>query len=100
MSLVIKIARMIDPGAYAEAWDGLGLDSKRIEPTARIKLAQATAECKAVEILTHIRGLSTEVIREALASHELDGWKKLGLPDNQHLRDAVSKKHGVEFDAA
>lgn len=61
MNLVETLARIIDAeGAYAQHYDNSRDDAAPCEPTPRQRYFKAYYECKSVEILKLLAGLSKE----------------------------------------
>lgn len=49
-----RIARIIDPGAFGEAFDGTGPDAQRIPDTLRLRYMRSRARHQAWQILEYL----------------------------------------------
>ena len=100
-NLVLDIAKIIDPGAYAVWFNGTGPDARQHPLSTRQKYQQATAELKATQILARLKNLDARSIQDALVEFEIAGWERLGLPvaDNPDLCRIIEKKHREPSDA-
>ena len=94
MNLVEEIARMIDDeGAYSVASTGTD-GGEPIPFTTRQKYFQAKYECRAIELLKKIGGLTSTAIRTDLIEWEMRGWKGRGMPvDDPVLSKIIADKY-------
>lgn len=92
--LVLEIAKMVDPGAFSEWYDGTGKDAKLHEPTVAVKHARATAVSRTWFILKKLMDMKPGDIRRALIEDEMAGWRDLGVPvDLPELAETVKRKY-------
>lgn len=93
-NLVIRIAKIIRPDAWAVFYSSTDADATPSEPTTRMKYLRAEAESKAVEVLKALHGLKGSDVSDALYEHEIEGWKRLGVPvEVDDLKEIIRRKH-------
>ncbi len=90
--IVVRIAKVIDPGAFADWWDGTGPAAKKHEPSVRARYYQSVAMAEAQEILKTLAKMPDW--KEQAASAEADAWRDMGVPvDEPVLRKIVDGKY-------
>ena len=93
--ILVRVAKLIDPGAFSEWWNGTGPDAKKHDPDVRQRHAQASALNLAGEILIML-AREPDWQKQAAAA-EADGWRDLGVPiDLPELRKIIDKKYDYE----
>lgn len=76
--LVARVARIIDPGAFAVWHTGTAPGAPKHEPDVRQRYAQAVALHKAEQLLK--LAARTPDLAGQLAREEADAWRDLGVP--------------------
>lgn len=90
--IVVQVAKIIDPGAFAVWYRGTAPDKKPVPPDTRKRLAQATAICKAIDALK--LASAADNLKKQLADSEATAWEDLGVPANDpDLRRVVDLKY-------
>jgi len=90
--IVIRCAKLIDPGAF-ELWTHTDAGGKETsEYTTRQRYMQSRAVCMANSVLKE--ALTEKDLRAALVESEKSGWKSLGVPiDDPKLGSIVEAKY-------
>ena len=92
--IVVQVAKIIDPGAFAVWLNGAGPEVKKHEPDARQRYAQSSAIAKAAQILK--LAARQKSLKQMLADSEAADWELLGVPANEpDLRKVIDRKHGL-----
>jgi len=93
--IVIRVAKMIDPGAFAVWFDCSSDDAKPVPPDTRKKYMRSRAICLANDILK--LASATRDLPKVLAESEAAWWKLMGVPvDDPKLRKVIDDKY-AEF---
>lgn len=90
--ICVRVARIVDPSAFTEWWDGSGPEAKLREPDVRQRYNQSRALVKAGEIL-RLLAKTPDWQRQA-ADSEANRWRDMGVPvDLPELREIIDRKY-------
>lgn len=93
MSIVDDVARMLNPGAFTDWYDGTSNDSKPLK-IARQEYERAVAINLAGQILRRVCSIDSKKLKQMLIDDEIDRWKQMGVPaDHPECRKIVEQKY-------
>lgn len=91
--IVVRVAKMIDAGAFIEWFHGTDSDALSALPNTRQKYKQSTALLLAARILA--LAAKTPDLSKQLADNEIKHWDYLGVPvsGNEELSGIINEKY-------